>query len=138
MKLRYLTEEVWPTNWKCMIGNFMEGYHLSPLHRMTRHVVNPTRLCSHHPAGDACFGYNAGYAPILPRAQKGHPDLTEAEIGNCVMSAIPPGPVSGCGGDYGDALSGAGDGFTAYSRTVGPWDRPAILDLRRATTGQSE
>ncbi|MDY0885445.1 trimethylamine methyltransferase family protein [Dongia soli] len=64
--------EVWPTNWKCLIESFMEGYHLSPLHRMKLHVVNPTRLCSHHPAGDAYFGYNAGYAPILPRA-KGPP-----------------------------------------------------------------
>src|SRR5262249_18872129 len=44
--------------------------------------------------------YNAGYAPDLPRSQKGHPDLTDAEAGNCVMFAVPPGLVSGCGGDY--------------------------------------
>ena len=100
MKLRYLADEVWPTNWKCLIENFMEGYHLSPLHRTTLHLVNPTRLCRHYPAGEAFFGYNAGYAPDLPRSQKGHPDLTDAEAGNCVMFAIPPGLVSGCGGDY--------------------------------------
>jgi phenylpropionate dioxygenase-like ring-hydroxylating dioxygenase large terminal subunit len=100
MKLHYLAEEVWPTNWKCMIENFMEGYHLSPLHRTTLHLVNPTRLCSHYAAGEAHFGYNAGYVPELPRSTKGHPDLTEAEIHNCVMFAVPPGLVSGCGGDY--------------------------------------
>ncbi len=100
MKRHYLAEEVWPTNWKCMIENFMEGYHLSPLHRTTLHLVNPTRLCSHYPAGEAHFGYNAGYVPELPRSTKGHPDLTEAEIHNCVMFAVPPGLVSGCGGDY--------------------------------------
>jgi phenylpropionate dioxygenase-like ring-hydroxylating dioxygenase large terminal subunit len=100
MKLHYVVEEVWHTNWKCLIENFMEGYHLSPLHRTTLHPVNPTRLCTHFEPGEAYFGYNAGYAPDLPRSQKGHPDLTEAEADNCVMFAVPPGLVSGCGGDY--------------------------------------
>ena len=100
MKLRYVADEVWHTNWKCLIENFMEGYHLSPLHKTTLHPVNPTKLCTHFDAGDAYFGYNAGYSPDLPRSQKGHPDLTDAEVDNCVMFAIPPGLVSGCGGDY--------------------------------------
>ncbi len=100
MKLRYVADEIWHTNWKCLIENFMEGYHLSPLHKTTLHPVNPTKLCTHFPAGDAYFGYNAGYSPDLPRSQKGHPDLANAEADNCVMFAIPPGLVSGCGGDY--------------------------------------
>jgi phenylpropionate dioxygenase-like ring-hydroxylating dioxygenase large terminal subunit len=100
MKLRYVETEVWNTNWKCLIENFMEGYHLSPLHKTTLHPVNPSKLCSHFPAGEAHFGYNAGYSPDLPRSQKGHPDLTDAEADNCVMFAIPPGLMSGCGGDY--------------------------------------
>ena len=100
MKVRHLADEIWHTNWKCLIENFMEGYHLSPLHKTTLHPVNPTRLCTHFPAGDAYFGYNAGYSPDLSRSQKGHPDLTGAEADNCVMFAIPPGLVSGCGGDY--------------------------------------
>ena len=100
MRLRYVANEVWETNWKCLIENFMEGYHLTPLHRSTLHPVNPTRLCSHFPAGDAYFGYNAGYSSDIERSTKGHPDLTEPEIDNCVMFAVPPGLVSGCGGDY--------------------------------------
>lgn len=100
MTLHYVAEEVWHTNWKCLIENFMEGYHLTPLHRTTLHPVNPTRLCTHFEPGDAYFGYNAGYSPDLPRSQKGHPDLTAAEADNCVMFAVPPGLVSGCGGDY--------------------------------------
>lgn len=100
MKVRHLADEIWHTNWKCLIENFMEAYHLSPLHKTTLHPVNPTRLCTHFPAGEAFFGYNAGYSPDLPRSQKGHPDLTDAEADNCVMFAIPPGLVSGCGGDY--------------------------------------
>src|SRR5919205_2953340 len=50
------------------------------------------------------FGYNAGYSPELPRPQKGHADLTDAEAVNCVMFAVPPGLVSGCGGDYSSFL----------------------------------
>lgn len=96
---RFVADEVWPTNWKCFIENFMEGYHLTPLHSATLHSVNPTRLSRHFPAGDAYFGYLSGFSPDLPRVQ-GHPDLTESEVDDCVMFAIPPGLVSGCAGDY--------------------------------------
>jgi phenylpropionate dioxygenase-like ring-hydroxylating dioxygenase large terminal subunit len=98
--LRYVAEEVWDTNWKCFIENFMEGYHLSPLHRETLHPVNPTRLCRHFPPGEAFFGYNAGFDASLPRPQKGHPDLSDEEATNCVMFAVPPGLVVGCAADY--------------------------------------
>jgi phenylpropionate dioxygenase-like ring-hydroxylating dioxygenase large terminal subunit len=104
MKLRYLNDEIWPVNWKCLVENFMEGYHLTPLHRETLHPVNPSRLCSHFPPGDAYFGYNAGFDPGLPRSQGGHPDLSDAEAANCVMLAIPPGLVVGCAGDYSSFL----------------------------------
>ncbi|HWA43808.1 MAG TPA: aromatic ring-hydroxylating dioxygenase subunit alpha [Hypericibacter adhaerens] len=104
MALRYLADEVWETNWKCLVENFMEGYHLTPLHPETLHPVNPTRLCRHFEPGDAYFGYNAGFSPTLPRSQKGHPDLTDAEVDNCVMFALPPGLVVGCAGDYSSFL----------------------------------
>jgi phenylpropionate dioxygenase-like ring-hydroxylating dioxygenase large terminal subunit len=110
MSPKYLATEVWHTNWKCFVENFMEGYHLSPLHRSTLHAVNPTRLCARFEAADAYFGYNAGYAPELPRPHRGHPDLTVAEAGNCVMFAIPPGLVSGCGGDYSSFICVQPDG----------------------------
>lgn len=104
MTLRFLAEEIWETNWKSLLENFMEGYHLSPLHRDTLHPVNPTRLCSHYPAGESYFGYNARFSPTLPRSQKGHPDLTNDEADNCVMYAVPPGLVVGCAGDYSSFL----------------------------------
>lgn len=104
MALRYLVDEIWPVNWKCLVENFMEGYHLSPLHRETLHHVNPSRLCRHFPPGDAYFGYNAGFVPTLPRPERGHPDLTDAEATNCVMYAVPPGLVVGCASDYSSFL----------------------------------
>jgi phenylpropionate dioxygenase-like ring-hydroxylating dioxygenase large terminal subunit len=100
MASRYVVNESWPVNWKCFIENFMEGYHLSPLHRTTLHPLNPTRLCTHFEPGETYFGYYAGFSPDLPRSYKGHPDLNDREATNCVMFAIPPGLVSGCSGDY--------------------------------------
>lgn len=97
---RYLAEEVWDTNWKNLLENFMEGYHLSALHHETLHQVNPTRLCRHLPPGEAYFGYFAGFDPELPRVQKGHPDLTDQERDDCVMFAVPPGFAVGCSADY--------------------------------------
>jgi phenylpropionate dioxygenase-like ring-hydroxylating dioxygenase large terminal subunit len=104
MTLRYLVDEVWPVNWKCLVENFMEGYHLTPLHRETLHPVNPTKLCRHYPPGDAYYGYYAGFSPTLPRSQRGHPALTGEEVDTCVMCAVPPGLVVGCAGDYSSFL----------------------------------
>lgn len=97
---RFVADEVWPTNWKCFVENFMEGYHLSPLHRTTLHPVNPTRLCRHYPPGEVYFGYHAGFTPGLPRLEPGHPDLTPEQVDDCIMFAVPPGLVAGCASDY--------------------------------------
>src|SRR5215467_13284710 len=99
-RLRYVADEVWQTNWKNLLENFMEGYHLSALHRETLHNVNPTRLCRHFPPGEAYFGYHAGFTPDLPRSHEVHPDLSEAQRDDCVMFAVPPGFAVGCASDY--------------------------------------
>lgn len=104
MTLRYLADEAWPINWKCLVENFMEGYHLTPLHRETLHPVNPTKLCRHFAPGDSYFGYNAGFSPTLARSQRGHPELSDQQIDNCVMYAVPPSLVVGCAGDYSSFL----------------------------------
>ncbi|MGH6934472.1 MAG: aromatic ring-hydroxylating oxygenase subunit alpha [Dongiaceae bacterium] len=98
--LRYLAEETWETNWKCFIENYMEGYHLTYLHRRTLHEVNPTNLCRHYPPGETYFGYHAGFAPSLARARQSHPDLAKDQADTCVMFAVPPGLVVGCAADY--------------------------------------
>ncbi|HMB78378.1 MAG TPA: aromatic ring-hydroxylating dioxygenase subunit alpha [Kiloniellaceae bacterium] len=100
MTVRHVADTVWDTNWKCLVENFMEGYHLSPLHRTTLHPVNPTKLCRHFPPGDAYFGYYAGFDPSLARTTKGHPDLSDEEADRCVMFAVPPGLTVGGAADY--------------------------------------
>jgi phenylpropionate dioxygenase-like ring-hydroxylating dioxygenase large terminal subunit len=103
--LRYVDEQVWQTNWKSLLENFMEGYHISSLHHDSLHTVNPTRLCKHFPPGEAYFGYLAGFSNDFPRTQKGHPSLTESEIDNCVMFAVPPGFAVGCSADQSSFIS---------------------------------
>jgi phenylpropionate dioxygenase-like ring-hydroxylating dioxygenase large terminal subunit len=104
MSLRYLADEVWDTNWKCLLENFMEGYHLTPLHRETLHKVNPSNLCRHLPPGKRHFGYSVGFTSRLPQERIGHPDLSDEEMDTCVMFSMPPGLCVGIGSDYSSFL----------------------------------
>ena len=104
MHLHYLEEVIWPVNWKILIENFMEGYHLSPLHRNTLHKANSSNLCQHFPAGENYFGYSVGFASRLGDDRLGHKDLSDEELDTCIMFAAPPGLVVGVGSDYSSFL----------------------------------
>ena len=91
-------ESIWETNWKCLTENFMEGYHLSTVHRKTLHPITPTHLCEHFPAGQGYFGYFSVFPDDLRQRGKYHPDLTTKECQRSVMFAIPPGHVAGVAG----------------------------------------
>lgn len=118
MRLGYLETETWDTNWKCLFENFMEGYHLSPLHRGTLHKVNPTRLCRHFPAGDGYLGYTVGFTTRVGDGA-GHPDLTAEERNTCVMFAVPPGLVVGVGSDYSSLVCLQPDGAERVRARMG-------------------
>jgi phenylpropionate dioxygenase-like ring-hydroxylating dioxygenase large terminal subunit len=109
MHLGYLTEWTWDTNWKCLFENFMEGYHLSPLHYDTLHKLNPTRLCEHISPGDGYFGYKVGFAERVDGASGGHSDLSDEQRTSCIMLALPPGLAIGGAGDYSSFLCIAPD-----------------------------
>ena len=104
MSLRYVADATWETNWKCLLENFMEGYHLTPLHRDTLHKVNPSRLCRHLSPGELHFGYAVGFTERVGDARIGHPDLSEDQLDTCVMFAVPPGLCVGVGSDYSSFL----------------------------------
>lgn len=110
MHLNYCTEETWQVNWKSLVENYMEGYHLSPLHRTTLHKVNPTRLCKHIPAGDRYFAYQVGFASRIAEDRIGHPDLSHQQMDTCIMFAVPPGLTVGIGSDYSSFLCLRPDG----------------------------
>jgi choline monooxygenase len=89
------TQEVWQTNWKCLVENFMEGYHLSPLHAKTLHPVTPTNLCEKLPNGDAFTGYRANFHPQCPERGPYHADLTPQERRSDVFYCVYPSFVVG-------------------------------------------
>jgi choline monooxygenase len=91
----YGTEEVWNTNWKCLAENFMEGYHLSPMHAKTLHSITPTSLCEKLPDGPAFTGYRANFSPSCPERGPYPEALTEQERRSDVFYCIYPSFVVG-------------------------------------------
>ena len=104
MWLGYLGEEVWDANWKSFVENYMEAYHLTPLHRTTLNTLNPTSLARHIPPGKGWFGYEVGFPEDLPRVTRGHPDLSAAQSNTCIMLMVGPGTGIGLAADYSSFL----------------------------------
>jgi len=73
------TTEAWEINWKCLAENFLEGYHLTPVHRDTLHPMTPTKLCEKVPGGPGYTGYKAHYNPSFEGRTEVHPDMTDEE-----------------------------------------------------------
>jgi phenylpropionate dioxygenase-like ring-hydroxylating dioxygenase large terminal subunit len=87
---QFVAEEVWQTNWKCLVENFMEGYHLSAAHLKTLHPMTPTSLCRKIPAPFGMTAYTSGYAPSVPERGPYHPDLTAEERRYSVLFSVFP------------------------------------------------
>ena len=79
MVVNVVQEDVWPTNWKCLAENFLEGYHLSTVHHKTLHDRTPTRLCEKIPPGEGYTGYKSHYTRKSPQRKPYHRDLTAEE-----------------------------------------------------------
>lgn len=86
--------EYWDVNWKCLAENFMEGYHLTPVHRTTLHPMTPTRLCEKIPCGKGYTGYRSHYSPSFQGRTQVHPDMTPEECRQSMMVWIYPGFVA--------------------------------------------
>lgn len=86
--------EYWPLNWKILAENFMEGYHLTPVHRHTLHPMTPTRLCEKIPGGDAFTGYKSHYSESFAGRTPVHPDMTTEEQSLSMMVWIYPSFVA--------------------------------------------
>lgn len=93
--LLFGVEEIWNTNWKCLLENFMEGYHLSPLHAKTLHAITPTTLCEKLPHASGFTGYRANFHPTCPERGPYHLDLTEQERRSDVFYCVYPSFVVG-------------------------------------------
>ncbi|KAG1702712.1 Carnitine monooxygenase oxygenase subunit [Nymphon striatum] len=71
--------EIWQTNWKCLVENFMEGYHLSVVHPETLHGYTPTGLSKKSASGEGFTSYEANYPQDIPARGQGAPNLTAEE-----------------------------------------------------------
>jgi len=98
MQLLFSEEQEWDANWKCLVENFLEGYHLSTVHRKTLHPYTPTHLSQHFDAGDGFFGFYSYYPDDAPSRGISHPDLTENEKRRSLMLGIAPSSVFGISG----------------------------------------
>ena len=66
MRFYFTSEDVWATNWKCLVENAMEGYHLSRVHPNTLQAT-PTDLCEKLPGNEAYTCYRSHYPPESPQ-----------------------------------------------------------------------
>jgi phenylpropionate dioxygenase-like ring-hydroxylating dioxygenase large terminal subunit len=79
MVVSTVLDEFWPTNWKCLAENYMEGYHLNTVHSKALYDITPTRLCEKIPPGEGYTGYKAHYTRKTPSTRLYHPDVTPEE-----------------------------------------------------------
>lgn len=86
--------ERWSLNWKMLVENFMEGYHLTPVHRTTLHPMTPTRLCEKIPGSAAFTGYKSHYSDSFVGRTPVHEDMTEEEKSLSMMVWIYPSFVA--------------------------------------------
>ncbi|MCE8006093.1 Rieske 2Fe-2S domain-containing protein [Aestuariivita sp.] len=94
----FRVEEIWDTNWKILVQNFTEGYHLFVAHAQTIEPAMPTRLAHAMHGGAAYSLYEQGRVPgqSYERAsdmQVDNPLLTDDERAKAVLSAVFPAHV---------------------------------------------
>lgn len=90
----HVEEGIWKTNWKCLVENFMEGYHLSVVHPQTLHGYTPTGLARKSVSGPGFTSYCANYPEGIESRGLGGPNLTEAERNRSTLYAIFPTQVT--------------------------------------------
>ncbi len=93
-RLAHVAEEVWNTNWKCLVENFMEGYHLSVVHPQTLHGYTPTGLARKLASADGFTSYAANYPKDIPPRGLGATKLTEDERLRSTLFAVFPTQVA--------------------------------------------
>lgn len=79
MRFAHVETERWACNWKALVENFMEGSHLSVVHRTTLHPLTPTRLTTKGPSEDGFTSYYSGFPLGVRSTTPGEPGLTDAQ-----------------------------------------------------------
>ena len=90
----HTSEETWDCNWKCLVENFMEGYHLSVVHPQTLRGYTPTELCSKGVSGEIFTSYHANYPDDIPSRGQGAVGLSEKQRCRSSLFSIFPTQVT--------------------------------------------
>ena len=91
----HAASEVWHCNWKALVENFMEGYHLSVVHPQTLHGYTPTGLSRKGPSGVGFTTYFANYPDNIPPRGEGAPGLdAQSRHRSTLFAAFPCQVVS--------------------------------------------
>lgn len=98
--LLFTDEAVWNTNWKNLVENFMEGYHLFATHPKTLQPMTPTQLCRKVPGEERWTAYRSYYAPEFPPRGPFHLDMTEDEQRNTLLFNTYPSFVVAVAANY--------------------------------------
>jgi phenylpropionate dioxygenase-like ring-hydroxylating dioxygenase large terminal subunit len=93
-RLVHVAEEDWATNWKCLVENFMEGYHLSVVHPETLHGYTPTGLSRKLVNGNGYTSYAANYPATIPARGTGASGLSAEERHRSSLFAVFPAQVA--------------------------------------------
>lgn len=128
MRTVHAGPETWPVNWKCLAENFMEGYHLTPVHLNTLHPMTPTRLCEKIPGGAGYTGYKSHYSETFPGRKPFHEDMTEEERNQSMMVWIYPSFVAAFSPNSTVFMSVTPTGPTELQTRWGVAARPELFD----------
>ncbi|MCE2517909.1 MAG: aromatic ring-hydroxylating dioxygenase subunit alpha [Alphaproteobacteria bacterium] len=82
--------ETWQVNWKSLIENFMEGYHLSVTHAKTLDHITPTELCEKLAKSTQFTAYRSNYRPEAEQRKPYPAELTEKERRSSVLFTVYP------------------------------------------------
>jgi phenylpropionate dioxygenase-like ring-hydroxylating dioxygenase large terminal subunit len=93
-RLVHVGEETWSCNWKALVENFMEGYHLSVVHPQTLHGYTPTGLAKKTASGDGFTSYAANYPDNIPPRGAGASGLSTQERQRSLLFAVFPTQVA--------------------------------------------
>lgn len=85
--------EIWDCNWKSLVENFMDGYHLSVVHPKTLRPLTPTNLCETMSSGKKYTGYIANYASAAPVRKKHSALLSDSEKRQSRLFCVYPATV---------------------------------------------
>lgn len=93
MRIVSTREEIWRTNWKCLVENFMEAYHLSVVHPETLHPYTPTSLSRKARSDEAFTSYCANYPDSAASRGDGAPGLSDEERRRSTLFCLFPAQV---------------------------------------------